>query len=258
MRPPLAVLLLVSLLVTSGCLGFVDESRSPSDQQALDALNRSRTALDDVTSYRARSAGTAEGTSDDQQVRVAVSGEALVNVTARKIHATYRVDDRPRPTGKQTRQMYVTGYTAYTECRLAGWGRQNLSESRPWFEFTPIGEQLAVLDRAPVYWRGTEPLNGTETAVIVAHPTEQELQAAPNLLTVRAINPEEARFENATLTVWIDTETWRPLQVSREIRLQQKDVTVMLTATWQFDEYDVPAVVTRPSFDRSEVREHGC
>lgn len=251
MRPPLAVLLLVGLFVTSGCLGFIGESRPPSDQQALDALDRSRAALDNVTSYRARTAGTAEGSLDNREVTASLRGEATINVTARKLGGTADVRDR-------TRQVYVTGYTAYKECRLAGWGRRNLSESRPWFEFTPIGEELAVLDRTPVYWRGTERLNGTETAVIVAHPNEEELQAAPNLLALRVLNPEDVRIDNTTLTLWISTETWRPMQAHREIRARQNGATIRLTATWQFDRYNVPAVIGRPSFDESDVREHGC
>lgn len=257
MRPPLAVLLLVSLLVTSGCLGFGGESRPASDQQALDALNRSQTALATVTSYRARNNGSATMTADEQQVTVTLSGEVRVNVSSREVNSTGRLRDPSRP-GTGVRRSYVTGYTAYTECRLTGWGQRNLSESRQWFEYTPIGGQMAILNRTPVYWRGTERFNGTETAVIVAHPTEEELQVAPGLWTLEPEESERANFQNATLTLWISTETWRPLQVRRETAWRNNGADVTLTATWQFDDYNAPVDVRRPSFNESEIRTHGC
>ena len=251
MRPPLAVLLLASLVVTSGCLGFLGEPRPPSDQQAQDALNRSRAALDDVTSYRVQSTGSAVATGDGRTESASMSGHAVVNVSARKLNATARYDNR-------NGRMFVSAYTAYTECRLSGWGRQNLSESREWFDYTPIGEQLDVLTRAPVYWRGTERLNGTETAVVVAHPTEEELKAAPNLLALRLLDSEDANFVNATYTVWLDAETWRPLQTHQEVILREQGVTVTFTATWRIEEYDTPATVERPTIRESDVRPHGC
>lgn len=256
MRPPLAVLVLVGLLVASGCLGFVGESRPSSDQQALDALNRTQTALSDVTSYRARNNGSARMTADGRQETVALSGEVLVNVSAREMNSTGRINETFLPTG--VRRTYVTGYTAYTECRLTGWGQQNLSESRQWFEHTPVGEQLTVLSGAPVYWQGTERLDGTEAAVIVAHPTEDELEAAPDSWSLEPEEPRDGNFRNATLTMWISTETWLPLQTRRETTWRKDGAELSLTATWQFDEYDAPAVVTRPSFEESEIRRHGC
>lgn len=256
MRPPLAALLLASLLVTSGCLGFLGESRPPSDQQAQDALDRTRSALADVSTYRARSNGSATMTADRREETVTLSGEVLVDVSAREMNSTGQVSDTFLA-GTGVRRSYVTGYTAYTECRLTGWGQRNLSESRQWFEYTPIGEQLAVLEAAPVYWRGTERLDGTETAVVVAHPTKEELQEAPGLWSLEPEDYGEARFRNATLRLWVSTETWRPRQIRRETTWGTSGADVTLSATWQFD-YDAPVVVTRPSFEASEIRRHGC
>lgn len=257
MRPPLAVLLIVCLLVTSGCLSFLDESRPPSDHQAQDALDRSRTALADVTSYRALSNGSATMTAEDERDTVTLSGEVLVNVSARELNSTGRVSDTFLP-GTGVRRTYVTGYTAYTECRLSGWGQQNLSASRPWVEYTPIGDQLALLNRTPVYWEGTERLADTETAVIVAHPSEQELEAVPGLWSLAPEESQNADFQNATLTLWIDTETSLPVLAHRKTVWRDAGATVTLSATWRFDDYNEPAGVTRPSFDESDVREHGC
>jgi hypothetical protein len=257
MRPPLAALLLAGVLVTSGCLGFLGDSRPESDQQALDALNRTRAALDNVTSYRALNTGTATMTNGDERTAVAIDGQVRVNVSAREMTSTGRVNDTFL-VGTGTRRTYVDGYTAYTECKLTGWGRETLSQSRDWSAYTPIGDELAVLDGTPVYWEGTERLNGTETAVIVAHPNRQELDAAPSVWSMGPEDPEEANFKNATLTLWVDTETWRPVQTRRSSNWGADGANVNLTATWQYDDYDEPANVTRPSFNESNLREDGC
>jgi hypothetical protein len=60
----------------------------------------------------------------------------------------------------------LTGYTAYRECARVGRERENLPRSARWLGYTPIGEQLAPLDRTDVYWRGTGTVDGTEAAVL--------------------------------------------------------------------------------------------
>lgn len=257
MRPPLAVLVLCTVLVLGGCMGFVEESRPSSDQQALDALNRTEAALDNVASYRVRSDGSATMTKDDERTAATIEGQISVNVSAREINSTGRVDESFYPTTLE-RRTYVTGYTAYTECKLAGWGERSLSASRPWFAYTPLGEQLAIFNRTPVYWEGTERLNGTETAVVVARPNKEELGAGPNLWTLGPDDPEGANFQNATVTMWVSTETWRPRQIHRESNWRTNGADVTLSATWQYEDYNEPTNVTRPSFDESELRTDGC
>jgi hypothetical protein len=257
MRPPLVAALLAGLLVTSGCLGFVGESRPSSDRQARDALDRTRTALADVTAYRARSNGSAEMTAGERRDAVTLTGEVRVNVSARELNSTGRVDDAFL-VGTGVRRTYVTGYTAYTECRLTGWGRRNLSASRPWFEYTPLGSGMAVLNRTPVYWEGTERLDGTEAAVVAARPTEEELATAPGLWSLGPDESEDAVFRNATLILWVDTETWLPIRFRRETTWRTTGATVTLSATWRFEGYDEPTVVTRPTFRESAVRADGC
>lgn len=251
MRPPLAVLLLVGLLLTSGCLGFTEDPRPPSDQQALDTLDRSRTALDDVTAYRAVVNGMTEATSGDEQVTVPVSGESVVDVSNRTISGSIHVRDRDR-------RFYVTDWTAYSECPLSGWGRQGLPAADRWIDLTPAGEDLALLNRTAVYWQGTEQLDGTETAVIRAHPDEEEFEAGPNVVGIRPTDPDEVTIVNTTVTVWISTETWRPVRSQREMVLEKGGATATLNATWTFTEYNEPVNVTRPPIEESDVRSGGC
>ncbi len=251
MRPPIAVLLLAGLLLTSGCLGYTDDTRPPSDEEALDAVERSRSALDDVTAYRAVINGTTSATSDDQQVTVPVRGDTVVNVSNRKISGSMHVRD-------ETRRFYVTDWTAYSECRLTGWGRQGLPAAGRWIDLTPAGEQLALLNRTAVYWEGTAKLDGTETAVIRAHPDESEFVAGPNVVGIRPTDPDAVNIVNTTVTVWISTETWRPVRSQRTLVLEKGGATATLNATWQFTKYNEPLNVTRPAINESRVRSGGC
>ncbi|MDZ7701332.1 MAG: hypothetical protein U5J98_04290 [Halobacteriales archaeon] len=257
MRQSIAALLLACLLVTSGCAGLLGEERSPSDQRAQDALNRSRAALADVSSYRARNDGFGRMTGDDREITADVRGEVLVNVTSREMRSNGRVDDPSNPL-PGVRRTYVDNYTVLTECRLAGWGREELSTSRDWFAYTPIGEQFAMLSRSPVYWEGRERLNGTQVAVVEAHPTKEELLAVPSVWTLEPEDPEQANFQNATVRVWLSTETWLPLQIMRESHWKAGGARVTLSTTWRYDGYDEPANVTRPSVPDSEIRDRSC
>ncbi len=254
MRPPLVVLL-VAVLVTAGCVGPLGASRPPSDQQAVETLNRTDRALEAVTTYRVRTNGTATLSAGDREETQTLTTRTRVNVTARQVNSTGRQSD-PYLQGTGERRAYVTGYTAYTECKLTGWGQRNLSESRPWVAYTPLGSQLAVFDQTPVYWRGTQQLDGRETAVIRAYPTGEEFDAAAGPWSI-AVDPDDAILRNATLTLWVDTETWRPRQLRHET-VWRNGGTVRLNATVRFTDYNEPTPVTRPSFREDAVRPDGC
>ena len=71
MRRSVPVLLLAAVLVTSGCAGVLGPSRAPSDQRAVDAVDRSQAALANVTSYRSSFDGRAEATEDRYDVTFA-------------------------------------------------------------------------------------------------------------------------------------------------------------------------------------------
>ncbi len=147
MRPPLAALLLAAVLVTSGCLG--GPSRPPSDQRAMDALNRSQDAMAEATSYRTTVDGRVEATGNDEEMTLSVTGTVAVNATTQQMNATARLRGERDVAGRSgTQQTYVDGYTAYAECARIGWERQNLSESRPWFTYTPVARSRPVATSA--------------------------------------------------------------------------------------------------------------
>lgn len=260
MRPSLPVLLLAVALVTSGCAGSLGPSRAPSDERAVDAVGRSQAAMQEVTSYRTEVDGRVEATGDGEQVTVSVTGDVVVDVAARKMNATGEIEDANHATGPgfdPTQSTYVDGYTASIECSRVGWARQNLSTDHPWTTYTPAGQQLALLNRTNVYWRGTETVDGTETAVVVAYPTEEELESVPGIEGRGAADFEDANLENATVTVWLDTETDRPVMARREIRVARGGSTATAVSTFRFTGYDEPTTVTKPEFGGSRW-ETGC
>lgn len=257
MRPPLAALLLAAMLVTTGCLG--GPSRPPSDQRAMETLNHSQDAMAEVTSYQTTVDGRVDAAGNDEEISLSVTGTVAVNATTQQMNATAGVrGGRDTPGHSEIRQTYLDGYTAYAECARIGWERQNLSESRSWLTYTPAGQQLDVLNRTDVYWNGTEAVDGTEAAVIVAYPTEDELQAGPDIRSGGTPDLSGANLENATLRVWIDTDTGRPLKARRHIRVSGRGNTATATATFRFSGYNDPTTVTPPELDDEALWEAGC
>lgn len=251
MRPALPAFLFAAMLITTGCLGVFGSSRPPSDQRALDAVSRSQTAMDDVTSYRFSLEGHMEATTNDDSLSFDVTGGGDVNVSRHRLNATVRAREASRST-------YVTGYTAYTECSRMGWERENLTRSTRWFNYTPAGEQLALLDRTNVYWRGTETVNGTKASVVTAHPTKRELESVADAKGTGETGIGNVNLRNVTVTVWISTETSRLMKAQREIRLSRGGATATATMTFRFTDYDEPITVVRPPFDEDAVWHTGC
>lgn len=257
MRPPLTALLLTAVLVTTGCLG--GPSQPPSDQRAIETLNDSQDTMAEVTSYRTTVDGRVDAAGNDEEISLSVTGTVTVNATTQQMNATAGVRGGRDVAGRSaTRQSYLDGYTAYTECARIGWARQNLSESRSWHTYTPVGQQLSALNETNVYWNGTKSVDGTEAAVIVAYPTKEDLQAVPNVRSGGTSDLAGANLENTTLRVWVDTDTGRPLKARRHIRVSKGGNTATATVTYRFTEYNEPTAVTLPEHDEETFWEMGC
>jgi len=260
MRPPLAAPVVVVLLVASGCLGFGGPDRPPSDDRAEATVADARAAVTDVTAYRTRIDGQVVAQDGDDRLSASFDGNIRVNASQRRLNATVRASDGGQGAGLSsgTRRAYVDNYTAYSECRV-GWERRNLSEGRPWIDYTPAGQQLLLLNNTDVYWRGTETVDGTEAALVVAYPTEEELQVTSEVTGTEQTDFEDASLENATVRLWVDTSTDRPVRAQREIELSDGGATATATVTFRFRGYDEPTTAdTLRVTDDTVVRELGC
>lgn len=253
MRPALPALLLAAVLLSAGCLGtgVFGPSRPPSDERAIDAVDRGLRTAADVDSYRFSVDGRVRATREGETRSVDVAGSGVVNAGRRQMNATTR-------TRGTTRSAYVTGYTAYTECPRLGWGREDLARSAPWIEHTPLGRQLALLNRSNVYWRGTETVDGTEAAVVVARPTEREFGSLADARGTGGPDLDGGNLKNATVTAWLGTETGHLLRTRIDIRVVQGGATATATLTVGFSGYDEPVTVERPPFDEDTLWETGC
>jgi hypothetical protein len=251
MRTALLTIAVAVLCITAGCAN----QQPPSDQRALDTLNQTSTAVESVSSYRIDSDARVTARTGDQQRTVTLSVVGQTNFTAQQLNVTTR-------TGSTESTTYIDGYDGYRECGLNGplsrWERLDLAESQQWRNFTVLGRQLAILDRTNVYWRGTETVDGAETAVIVAYPTKRDLQAVSTPASPSTTDLDDTNLQNATITLWVDTETHRPVQVRHDLVVEQRGATATATMTTRFSAYDDPIQVTSPDVPADRIWETGC
>jgi hypothetical protein len=249
----------VVLVVTAGCQGLPGSSAPPSDQRAVDAVANAQDTSRNVTAYRVSIDGQVRIRDDSRSESIEITGEGLVNADRQQMNVTVGSRGDTGVGLRNTRMAYVDGYTLTTECSRLGWARYNLTDSTQWFNYTPLGQQLALLDRTNVYWNGTERVNGSETDVIIAHPTEDQLQANQNLPTGNIGTQGSATLDNATVRVWIDTETHQVRKVQREIHVRGNGATGVATITFRFTQYNEPTNITRPAFEDSGAEwSSGC
>lgn len=241
---------LAVLLVLAGCNGA---SQPPSDDRALDALNRTEESLDSVSTYRFATEMRVSASKGDRSRTVSVSTDGGVDVANRRMHAVTAVEG-------ETRDVYVDGYESYTECSSPwdGWEVENLSESASWASFAPAGRQVELLDRTNVYWRGTETVDGNRTLVVVAYPSKQTLVDLQRRGRATAPDLQNANLKNATVKLWIDAETGLPAKSLLDIELKQNGATATARATTTYSGYGDPVNVTVPSSTRTNQREFGC
>jgi hypothetical protein len=120
-----------------------------------------------VDGFRFSPDGRVTASGDSDAPTVGVSGSGVVDATRRPMSARARAR---RTTGS----AHLTGHTAYTECARVCWTREDVTRPTPWLECTPHGRRLALRDRSSVHWRGTDAVDGTESAVVTARPTDRE------------------------------------------------------------------------------------
>ena len=242
---------LVVLLVLAGCNGGV--SHPPSDDRALDALNRTETALESVETYRFATEMRVTASKGDRSRSITVTGEGAVDVPNRRIHAVTEVES-------ETLDSYVDGYTSYTECAdpWGGWGVENLSESASWRSFAPAGRQVELFDRANVYWRGNATVDGNRTHLLVAYPSKKTLVDLQRRGRATAPDLQGANLKNVTVKLWVDAETGLPAKSLLSIRLKQDGATAVARATNTYSGYGDAVNVTVPDSTRTDPWETGC
>ncbi|MFB6124842.1 MAG: hypothetical protein ABEJ59_02665 [Halanaeroarchaeum sp.] len=157
MRSALPALFAVLLVTTAGCVGADQPRQPPNDDRATAAVDRARTALQNLSTYRFRIDGSVSAAGDGQRVHVEVQGHGVVEAKARQMLG--------RTSARGTsRRYWVVGDRIDTARSTLGWARSNRSTGGPWMAVTPVASQLAVLSHTPVTGAGTTSTTGTTRA----------------------------------------------------------------------------------------------
>ncbi|SDX82161.1 hypothetical protein [Halopenitus persicus] len=269
MRRAVLALSLALLVVLAGCtaLPFGDD-RPPSDDRALETLDRTAAAASDVETYRFEARMRASATADDRERTATAEGSGAVNVSAERLRATTRVDDGDGPLAaggenEATIETYVDGNTSYRQCRppWSGWAVESVPESDRWRDATPLSNHLTLLERSRVYWRGDRTVDGNRTVLIEAYPTRETIQSlAERRQTAGETGLADASLENATARLWVDPETDLPVRSRLRLEIARGDATATATLTTTYRGYGEPVSVTIPPAATVEENQYelGC
>ncbi len=243
--------LVILLVLLAGCSG--GDPAPPSDERALTLLNQTQVALSDVDSYRYQLDGHIESDAAGDRHRVSITGAGGVNLTAKRMNATTRIDE-------ETRTTYVTGQTAYVECAqpAVGWEKANRSDRTDWQNNTPLGRTIALLEETNVYYRGERSLAGHSAHVIEGYPTMRDFRDLNPTKQGTGGQLQGGEIQNITVRLWIDPETNRPLRTDHRIEVSVQGKTGVLQFSFRFSDYNASIVISVPT----EVHEHtwktGC
>lgn len=249
-----ALLIVVfATVLTAGCIGaFSGSGDDPvREQQAENLLETAQDTLAAADSYEAEAtaAVTVSATGESEQI---VSGTERVNLTDRT--GVYSVSG-PDVSG----DVYIDDRTMYAECPdpWGGWGQETIPEDATWTdEATTVGSMLSLLETGDLHYNGTELRDGTEAVVLVGSP---DVTAADSVGgTAGPDIPSEANIEDATLRMWIDTETDRPIASVYEVTVTADDETATATLRTEALGYDQPVSVSVPREATADPRVGGC
>lgn len=249
MRPPhaAAAVVLVGLVVLSGCLGF--GGPPPSDPGAEAVVDSAVDASSSVQTYRYSLDIRVVASDGGETRRVSMSVDGAVDRTTDKMRAdlTYQGSER---------STYVTGSIAYTECESPwGWGRENLSTSTDWESKDTLGRQVDMLDNSPVYWVDNETVDGESVHVVEARPSAETLSKYSERRSGGVFGPG---IEDATLTAWIVEDSGRLLQTELEFTVTEGGGSADASMTTRFTDYGANVTITIPDEATDDPHTLGC
>jgi len=247
------VLAVCFVTLLAGCGTFLSDGPPPSDERAVAAIEEANRSIAPVDAYRFEMDMHVVASAGDESRTVRVDGDGAVNVSAKRMAATSRIQG-------QTVESYVDGYKAYQECQdpWGGYAVENVSRAEPWATATPLHRQVLLFDRSNVYWRGNETLDGNRTILVTASPSADTLQSIMDRRQAGDVGLDGASLENATARLWLDPETNRPVQSELRIRISQRGATATATITVQYTDYDEPTSVSIPPDVDEDPYELGC
>lgn len=242
--------LLVTLLLLSGC-SMLGDSPAPSDERAVTVSNETAAALADVTAYRMSMDGNVSASRDGQSRSITLDGDGVVNRTTRQMRMNTSAEG-------QTATAYLHDRTRYSECSgpWSGWGVENQSTDVDWLTLTPLGRQVALFERTNVYWDGTATIDGRETSVIVAYPSQETVSSLPGESQTDLANTD-ATVQNITAKLWVDQETSRPVRSLLQVEISGNGGEATANVMIDYTDYGEPVYVDVPEIT-GETWDGGC
>ncbi|WEL20497.1 hypothetical protein [Halorhabdus sp. BNX81] len=222
--------LLVALIALAGC-GMLGDSQPPSDDRALEVRNETVDALADVDTYRMSMDVGVSASAEGRSVSISAGGDGVVNRTSQLMRMKTTVEDR-------STTSYLDSRTAYTKCPSppTGWGVENQSTDAEWLTLTPLGRQVEIFNRTNVYWDGTATIDGHDTAVIVAYPTQKTLSSLPGESQTDLTNTD-GNIENITAKLWVDQETAQPVRSLLQLKISGNGGEATANVMLDYEEY---------------------
>ena len=248
---PSAGALLAVLVILAGCSAVPGFGPPPSDERAVEARDDAAAYLADAESYRFDLDTRVVARTDDASPTFRVDANGSVSLARRVMGTTASSPDR-------TLRSYVDGYTAYTECAPPwdGWGVATLSRERAWRTYTPLGRQVALLNRTSVYWRGRATVNGTRTRMIVGHPSARALGEVSREGGAGRV-PTAGRVENVTVRLWVDDDG-RPVKSTVRVAARADGASGIARLDARYRDFGAPVSVTVPRPTGDDRYELGC
>ncbi|EMA02078.1 hypothetical protein C437_16711 [Haloarcula vallismortis ATCC 29715] len=231
----------------------MSDSPPPSDERAVAAVEEANRSIAPVEAYRFKMDMQVTASDGDQSRTLSVDGSGAVNVSAKRMQATTRMQD-------QTVKSYVDGYRAYQGCQdpWGGYAVENVSRSEPWATATPLHRQVLLFERSNVYWRGNKTLEGNRTILVTASPSADTIESLIDRRQAGDMDLNRGSLENATARLWLDPDTNRPVQSELTIEISQRGATATATITVQYSEYGEPTAISIPPDVDDDPYKLGC
>ncbi|CCQ33234.1 membrane lipoprotein [Halorhabdus tiamatea SARL4B] len=250
MHRAVPAVLLAALIALAGC-GMLGDDQPPSDDRALEVRNETVDALENVDTYRMSMDADVSASAEGRSRSLSVDSDGVVNRTSQRMRMNTSSQGR-------TVTSYLDERTVYTKCPSpwSGWGTQNQSTDVEWLSLTPLGRQVELFEQTNVYWDGTATIDGEETAVIVAHPSQETVSSLPGQSQTDLANTD-ATVENITAKLWVDQETSRPVRSLLQIQISGNGGEATANVMIDYEAYGEPVHVDDPAIT-GETWQGGC
>ncbi|WP_132056825.1 hypothetical protein [Halorussus amylolyticus] len=201
----------VSSLATASSLAGCLDRREPSDSSAIEAIEATFDALDDIEGYAVEIGGSVEARASGETSTTVLDGEQRIDETARRSHAFVE-------TTTNRDEQYLDDETLYERCDSSRY--TNVDEvwyptetKVDWAKATLLGSQQSLLEISEVYDRGTEDRFGGEARVVEFAVNPEKYDRYQRRLGGADENTPTP--DTVSLTQWLVED--RPVRVRTEV-----------------------------------------